>query len=281
MSDAVGLYLNEIGNVALLNAQEEVQLSQAIEAGRKAQARLDVGESSVALRRTARDGARAKERFIRSNLRLVVSIARRYPLPQGMELLDLIQEGNLGLEHAVDKFEWRKGFKFSTYATFWIRQSIGRALDQKASLIRLPGDRSAGLRAALRASSGDVDQLDADNVALHRLSTPTSLDRTVGDDDGNDLLEIISDGRPTPEDAWIDEEGERALAFMLSTLDERSRSAVECRFGFHDGRRHSYREVGEMLGLTAEAARRLVQRSLIQVRRHAEDHPAMAEMAAG
>ena len=95
-------------------------------------------------------GRAAKDRFIRANLRLVVSIARRYPLPPGMELLDLIQEGNLGLEHAVDKFDWRKGFKFSTYATFWIRQAIGRALDQKASLVRLPGDRSASLRAALR-----------------------------------------------------------------------------------------------------------------------------------
>lgn len=108
------------------------------------------GQRSAALRKDLRDAKRAKDRFIRANLRLVVSIARRYPLPQGMDLLDLIQEGNLGLEHAVDKFDWRRGFKFSTYATFWIRQAIGRALDQKASLIRIPGDRSANLRAALR-----------------------------------------------------------------------------------------------------------------------------------
>ena len=153
MSDSVGLYLNEIGQVPLLNAEEERQLSQIIEAGREAQARLDAGERSPALRRAVRDAAAAKDRFIRANLRLVVSVARRYPLPPTMELLDLVQEGNLGLEHAVDKFDWRKGFKFSTYATFWIRQAIGRALDQKASLIRLPGDRSASLRAALRASS--------------------------------------------------------------------------------------------------------------------------------
>src|SRR5918998_4982930 len=126
MSDSVGLYLNEICLVPLLTAVEERQLSQVIEAGRAASSRLDAGESGPELERAVREAARAKDRFIRSNLRLVVSIARRYPLPQGMELLDLIQEGNLGLEHAVDKFDWRKGFKFSTYATFWIRQAIGR-----------------------------------------------------------------------------------------------------------------------------------------------------------
>jgi RNA polymerase primary sigma factor len=143
MSDSVGLYLNEIGLVPLLTAQEERELSQVIEKGREAQARLDKGERSRELRKEVRAAAEAKDRFIRANLRLVVSVARRYPMPPGMELLDLIQEGNLGLEHAVDKFDWRKGFKFSTYATFWIRQAIGRALDQKASLVRLPGDRSA------------------------------------------------------------------------------------------------------------------------------------------
>jgi len=160
MSDSVGQYLNEIGLVPLLTAQEERELSQIIERGRDAAVRIDAGERSRELRKQVAEAAAAKDRFIRANLRLVVSVARRYPMPPGMELLDLIQEGNLGLEHAVDKFDWRKGFKFSTYATFWIRQSIGRALDQKASLVRLPGDRSASLRAALRAVSGDSDELD-------------------------------------------------------------------------------------------------------------------------
>src|SRR5688500_4221333 len=148
MRDSVGQYLHEIGLVPLLNAQMERELSQKIEAGRDAQARLDAGERKVELKRQVREAARAKDHFIRANLRLVVSIARRYPLPPGMDLLDLIQEGNLGLEHAVDKFDWRKGFKFSTYATFWIRQAIGRAFDQKANLVRLPSERSAQLRAA-------------------------------------------------------------------------------------------------------------------------------------
>ncbi|MGA1185509.1 MAG: sigma-70 family RNA polymerase sigma factor, partial [Ilumatobacteraceae bacterium] len=125
MNDSIGLYLNDIGKVPLLTAEDERELSRQIEEGREAQAELDNGKRSVALKRKVKQAEQAKDRFIRSNLRLVVSIARRYPLPQGMDLLDLIQEGNLGLEHAVDKFDWRRGFKFSTYATFWIRQAIG------------------------------------------------------------------------------------------------------------------------------------------------------------
>ena len=138
MSDSVGQYLNEIGLVPLLTAMEERELSQIIEKGAQAAAKIENGERSIELQRDVRNAAAAKDRFIRANLRLVVSVARRYPLPPGMDLLDLVQEGNIGLEHAVDKFDWRKGFKFSTYATFWIRQAIGRALDQKASLVRLP-----------------------------------------------------------------------------------------------------------------------------------------------
>jgi RNA polymerase primary sigma factor len=130
MNDAIGLYLNDIGKVALLTAEDERTLSKAIEKGREAAALYEAGEKTAAVRKDMKAAAVAKDHFIRSNLRLVVSIARRYPLPQGMDLLDLIQEGNLGLEHAVDKFDWRRGFKFSTYATFWIRQAIGRALDQ-------------------------------------------------------------------------------------------------------------------------------------------------------
>ena len=200
MSDSVGQYLNEIGLVPLLTAEEERELARTIEAGINARARLDAGERGRELARAVKQAAQAKDRFIRANLRLVVSVARRYPLPPGMELLDLIQEGNLGLEHAVDKFDWRKGFKFSTYATFWIRQAIGRALDQKASLVRLPGDRSASLRAALRQVAGDGDELDDEHARLHRLTTPTSLDRTIGDDDGNELIDLLADDKPGPED---------------------------------------------------------------------------------
>jgi len=270
MSDSVGQYLNEIGLVPLLTAQEERELSQVIEKGRDAQVALDAGERGRELQRAVRAAAAAKDRFIRSNLRLVVSVARRYPLPPGMELLDLIQEGNLGLEHAVDKFDWRKGFKFSTYATFWIRQAIGRALDQKASLVRLPGDRSASLRAALRQVSGDGDELDDEHARLHRLTTPTSLDRTIGDDDSNELIDLLADeNSPSPETVVMARVEEQMLTDLLSVLDSRARYAVEQRFGLHDGRKRSYREVGEELGVTAEAARRLVKRAVTAVREQA------------
>ncbi|MGZ4758761.1 MAG: sigma-70 family RNA polymerase sigma factor, partial [Acidimicrobiales bacterium] len=239
--------------------------------GRDAAARLEAGERGRELQREVRKAAEAKDRFIRANLRLVVSVARRYPLPPGMELLDLIQEGNLGLEHAVDKFDWRKGFKFSTYATFWIRQAIGRALDQKASLVRLPGDRSASLRAALRQVSGDGDELDAEHARLHRLTTPTSLDRTIGDDDSNELIDLLPDSKPGPEALVLAHAEEEMVTDLLSILDPRAKYAVEQRFGLHDGRKRSYREVGEELGVTAEAARRLVKRAVSAVRDQAAD----------
>ena len=269
MSDSVGQYLNEIGAVALLNAAEERELSQIIERGREARERIEAGENTQENRRASADAAAAKDRFIRANLRLVVSVARRYPLPPGMELLDLIQEGNLGLEHAVDKFDWRKGFKFSTYATFWIRQAIGRALDQKASLIRLPGDRSAGLRAALRQVSGDGDELDDENAILHRLTTPTSLDRTIGEDDSNELVDLLPDSLAGPEQIVIERAEEAEVTALLDVLDTRAKYAVQQRFGLNDGRRRSYREVGEELGVTAEAARRLVKRAVNTVREEA------------
>ena len=271
MSDAIGLYLNEIGKVPLLNAEDERNLSKAIEKGRDAQKKLEAGERGAQLRADLRGAAKAKDHFIRSNLRLVVSIARRYPLPQGMDLLDLIQEGNLGLEHAVDKFDWRRGFKFSTYATFWIRQAIGRALDQKASLIRIPGDRSATLRAALRQGSGDAEGLDAMNAELHRLTTPVSLDKTIGDDGDATLGDLVPNDDISPEEAVMSLVDTDLLDNLLSTLDERARYAVEARFGMHDGERKSFRQVGEELGVTAEAARRLVSRAVDSLRDDAGD----------
>jgi len=270
MNDSIGLYLNEIGKVPLLTAEEERSLSRVIEAGHEAAERIAAGETGSELSRAVTDAAAAKDRFIRANLRLVVSIARRYPLPQGMDLGDLVQEGNLGLEHAVDKFDWRRGFKFSTYATFWIRQAIGRALDQKASLIRIPGDRSASLRAALRQASGDGETLDQNNAELHRLTTPVSLDKTVGDDGDATLGDLMANGDGTPEDhvmALVDSD---LLDELLGTLDSRARFAVESRFGLIDGERKSFREVGEQLGVTAEAARRLVSRAVAGLRDDAE-----------
>jgi len=255
-----------------LNAEDERTLSKAIEAGRVAEAKMKKGQRSAALRKDLRDAKRAKDRFIRANLRLVVSIARRYPLPQGMDLLDLIQEGNLGLEHAVDKFDWRRGFKFSTYATFWIRQAIGRALDQKASLIRIPGDRSANLRAALRQGSGDADGLSAENAELHRLTTPVSLDKPIGDDGDATLGDLVPNHDMSPEEAVMSRASDDMLNKLLDTLDPRARYAVEARFGLFGGERKSFREVGEELGVTAEAARRLVSRAVESLQEDAPDY---------
>ena len=266
MSDSIGMYLNEIGRVPLLNAEEERELSRIIEDGRHAAERLANGEKGARLKSSVNAAAAAKDRFIRANLRLVVSIARRYPLPQGMDLGDLIQEGNLGLEHAVDKFDWRRGFKFSTYATFWIRQAIGRALDQKGSLIRIPGDRSANLRSALRQTGGDAELLDAGNADLHRLTATVSLDKTVGDDGDATLGDMISSNDESPENVLMASVDSALLDELLGSLDKRGRYAVEARFGLIDGERKSFRELGNELGVTAEAARRLVNRSVAGLR---------------
>lgn len=272
--DLVRLYLTDIGQYTLLTKDDEVRLAKAIEAGKEAIEELDAGGKAVTaarkreLRRIARKGEEAERQFVQSNLRLVVSIAKKYQA-SGLPLLDLIQEGNLGLEHAVEKFDWRRGFKFSTYATFWIRQSIGRALDQKASLIRLPSDRSASLRAALRHSGGDTDALDDENAWLQRVSTPTSLDKTVGDDGDSALVDLIADGAPGPEHHAIESDRRDMIVGLLDRLDPRARHAVARRFGLLDGETHSYREVGEELGVTAEAARRLVKRAVDELREDA------------
>jgi len=270
MKDSIGQYLHEIGQVPLLDAQRERELAQQIEAGRAARERLDAGETGVELQRAARQGARAKDEFIRANLRLVVSLAKRYPLPSGMDLLDLVQEGNLGLEHAVDKFDWRKGFKFSTYATFWIRQAIGRALDQKASLIRIPGDRSAQLRAAVRAANADDTELDADLAELQRLTSPTSLDRPIGDDGDSDFGDLIPHGEPGPEATTVQQLHQQQVLALLDRLQPRAQEAVRLRLGLADGIERSFREVGDELGVTAEGARRLVQRAMVELREEAE-----------
>ncbi len=333
MQDSIGLYLNDIGKVPLLNAEDEKELGNIVKLGILAKEKLDASAApknfvqtvlaetgievpegheaqelldetyglgnlepnassmqilgSIAyeqakidhklatqeyreLQRMVRDKDHAKDRFIRSNLRLVVSIAKRYPIPQSMDLLDLIQEGNLGLEHAVDKFDPDMGFKFSTYSTFWIRQAIGRALDQKASIIRLPGDRSASLRAALRLASGDADRLDSENSELFRLTSPVSLNKAVQEDTGTTLGDLMANNDPSPEETVMDRTENEILAKLLDQLDSRARFAVENRFGLVDGERKSFREIGENLGVTAEATRRLISRAVASLREDAE-----------
>ena len=282
-SDSVAQYLNEIGTVPLLNAQEERELAQVIEAGFEARARLEAGEKGREIRNAIRDAAAAKDRFIRANLRLVVSVARRYPLPVGMELLDLIQEGNLGLEHAVDKFDWRKGFKFSTYATFWIRQAIGRSIDQKANLIRLPGGVASDLRAALReASTGDGTDatFDDEMSRVRRLTSVASLDRPVGDDSDATFGDFVACDRAGPEDLVSALDSATRAADLLETLDARSRVVVEMRFGLVDGTPCSFREIGDTLDITAENARRVMSNALSVLRHSATAEDADSELLA-
>ena len=155
ISPSLTLYLNDIGNHELLNKADEVKLSERIRKGNAAKEKMEAGDyrdlqQLQRLERTAKKGSRAKERFILSNLRLVVSIAKKYPVPGSLSIEDLIQEGNIGLEHAVEKFDGRKGFKFSTYGTFWIRQAINRLIDQHSNLIRIPADTHSALRRQLR-----------------------------------------------------------------------------------------------------------------------------------
>ena len=262
MNDTIGIYLNEIGKVSLLTAADERELSRVVMDGLEAAKRIELGKANKDDSQKIAKAADAKDRFIRANLRLVVSIARRYPLPQGMDLGDLVQEGNLGLEHAVDKFDWRKGYKFSTYATFWIRQAIGRALDQKASLVRLPGDRSASLRAALRQAASAGSDLDDDHALLHRMASPVSLDRPLGEDGDTTMVDLVASVDTGPEDQIVAADDTRILHQLLDTLDDRAKYAVSARFGLLDGNKRSFREVGDELGVTAEAARRLVKRAV-------------------
>lgn len=271
--DPLGVYLQEIGEHPLLTGQQEVELSQQIEAGVAASARLEELEDyslALELQEVAREGEEARQTFIKSNLRLVVSIAKHYPTTPSMELLDLIQEGNLGLQHAVGKFDWRKGFKFSTYATFWIRQAIGRALDQKTTLIRLPGAMASDVRRTMNDYGDDASGLPADVERIHRLTTPVSIDAPAGEE-GSTLKDFIAYDGTDPAEESTDSV---LAAKVLSELPPRESLAVKLRFGFYDdGKLHSYEEIAECLGLNnAEQARRLVIRTVRELNaKHARE----------
>lgn len=273
-TDGVSQYLNRIGLYPLLTVAEERELAQTIEEGKEAQQTLDewqmtYDQASREIQQQIDKAAEAKDRYIRSNLRLVVSVAKRYPLPPSMELLDLVQEGNLGLEHAVDKFDWRKGFKFSTYATFWIRQAIGRALDQKTSLVRLPGNKAASLRAALKEHGGNAELLDNENAERYILTTPTSLNARVGEEGEAELLDLLETPDPGPEEIVVGQTDTIDLEELLEILPDIDLYALEMRFNGVDGKKTSYRKIGEALGLTTEGARRRVKKAIAALQKEA------------
>jgi RNA polymerase primary sigma factor len=291
-ADPVRMYLREIGKVALLSAEEEVALAKRIEAGVLAAERLAAIEAAgepvdeatvVALRMAVLDGHRAKRQLIEANLRLVVSIAKRY-VGRGMLFLDLIQEGNLGLIRAVEKFDYTKGFKFSTYATWWIRQAITRAIADQARTIRIPVHMVETINKVMRAQRQMVQDLGrdptveelADRVQMSpervreimRISQePVSLETPVGEEDESHLGDFIEDHEAVaPADAAARSLLNEAVGEALSALSERERQVVCMRFGLEDGQIRTLEEVGREFGVTRERIRQIESKTLAKLR---------------
>ncbi|MFD3483747.1 MULTISPECIES: sigma-70 family RNA polymerase sigma factor [unclassified Streptomyces] len=293
--DLVGMYLDEIARTPLLDAAKEVELSQTIEAGVYAQQILDgsvesegAGAQREELEALVAAGERAKDIFIRSNLRLVVAVARRYPR-SGLPLLDLIQEGNAGLVRAVEKFDYAKGFKFSTYATWWIRQAITRSIADQSRTIRLPvhlveelGRIRRVQREFNREHGRDPEPSEVaaelgSNAArvtdvLDWARDPVSLNMSV-DDDGDtqfgDLLEDTS--AVSPEQSVLTLLRSEELEELIGKLDHRTASIIKMRYGIEDGRERTLTEVGKQHGLTRERIRQIEKHALLELKKMAHD----------
>ena len=286
-TDLVSQYLTAIGEYELLTAEKEVDYAQKIEGGQTAQDRLDAGEhqgraEQIALRRQARRGQEAKDAFLTANLRLVVANARRYANTSGIDFLDLIQEGNLGLIRAVEKFDWRKGFKFSTYATWWIRQAITRAIADKSRTVRIPvhlHDTLAAVRAAqasLKAELGRDPQpeeiaeeagVDVTKVELAlSVADTVSLEQPIGED-GAQLGDFIEDEEAV-DPVRVTEEMDIAnsLRKSIERLPEREGRILALRYGFYDGVPRTLEEIGDEFNLTRERIRQLEKLALCRLR---------------
>jgi len=286
--DLVGVYLHEISRTPLLDAAHEVDLAKAIEAGLYAESlleeeKLPKGVKREELQLLVSDGNQAKDLFIRANLRLVVSIARRY-VRSGMPMLDLIQEGNTGLVRAVEKFDYVKGFKFSTYATWWIRQAISRAIAQQERTVRLPVhlvedvNRMRNVARQLTRELGAEPEPEQIAVALGvplervteliRWSQDTvSLDTPVGDDGDTNLGDLVADGdAPSPEEIVLSALERQRIESLLNHLDDRSAGIMRARYGLEDGREHSLTEVASRFSLSRERIRQLEIQALGRLR---------------
>jgi RNA polymerase sigma factor (sigma-70 family) len=286
--DLVGVYLHEISRTPLLDAAHEVDLAKAIEAGLYAENLLEEGTmrkgvSSEELELLVAEGAQAKDLFIRANLRLVVSIARRY-VRSGMPMLDLIQEGNTGLVRAVEKFDYVKGFKFSTYATWWIRQAISRAIAQQERTVRLPVhlvedvNRMRNVARQLTRELGSEPEPEqiavALGVPLERVTElmqwsqdTVSLDTPVGDDGDTNLGDLVADSdSPSPEEIVLSALERQRIEGLLNHLDDRSAGIMRARYGLEDGREHSLTEVASRFSLSRERIRQLEIQALGRLR---------------
>ncbi|THJ74662.1 RNA polymerase sigma factor [Candidatus Frankia alpina] len=290
-ADLVRMYLREIGKVPLLNAAQEVELSKRVEAGLFAEHKLESDpDLSADLRRDlgllVKDGHAAKQQLVSANLRLVVSVAKKYS-GRGMTLLDLVQEGNLGLIRAVEKFDYAKGYKFSTYATWWIRQAIGRALADQARTIRIPVhvveqiNKITRLQRQLVSTLGreptdeelalELDMPIDQVVELRRYAQDTvSLETSVGDDGDSVLGDFIEDSDATsPADAASYGAMQDEIENVLGGLNPREREVMRLRFGLADGKQHTLAEVGNRLGLTRERIRQIERDTLRELRKPA------------
>ncbi len=294
--DLVRLYLDEIGRAPLLDAATEVELARRIEAGLYARHLLDqLGNrravklhashkvaSTLELQALATDGEVAKRAFIRANLRLVVSLARRYRR-SSMPLLDLIQEGNVGLVRAVEKFDYTRGYKFSTYATWWIRQSIGRAIAEQSRTVRLPVhqveklSRLARVRRDLAVSLGrdatDEEvavEMDVPIEVVAELDTisraPASLDMLVGDDSGTTLGDLVDASDPGPEDVAVARLSRDQLVSSIAKLDPREAEVIRSRYGLSHDKRETYDAIAARIGVSRERTRQIEREALVKLR---------------
>jgi len=286
--DSVQHYLQEIGRVSLLSAAEEVELAERMERGKAAGVRLASPEVlstqlRTALRADIFSGQDARRHLIQANLRLVVSIAKKY-VGRGLALLDLIQEGNIGLMRAVEKFDYHKGNRFSTYATWWIRQAVTRSIAEQGRTIRLPVHMSESVgqvkRAAERLAQALERQPTAEEIAtalgqpldrvervLEAARRPVSLETPVGEDGEHTLGDFLQDDElPTPADFASQQLLRQDLAAALQHLSERERRIIDLRYGLADGQRRTLEEVGKVLGMTRERARQIEAEALRRLR---------------
>jgi RNA polymerase primary sigma factor len=290
--DPVRMYLKEIGKVPLLTAAQEIDLAMKIEAGLEATAKLEEAETAgLTLDRPERRrlsrieavGIEAKQQLVEANLRLVVSIAKRY-VGRGMLFLDLIQEGNLGLIRAVEKFDYTKGFKFSTYATWWIRQAITRAIADQARTIRIPVHMVETINKLIRVQRsllqelgreptpeeiGEKMEMTADRVReiLKISQEPVSLETPIGEEEDSQLGDFIEDGEAVvPPEAASFSMLQEQLSKVLDGLSERERKVIELRFGLTDGHPRTLEEVGREFGVTRERIRQIESKTLCKLR---------------